>query len=164
MVDRRRCLDRPGLSGDQRGPADRDQRFQSESHQGRRKGWVLQMRFWIALLLTIFVAPVPVCVMRQEVSLSKFSSCSVMSALKPQSDILVASSGCEMRSTTKSALSQRRLENFPFMLADLWGLIWQASSNAVFGTSRADRWLDALLAPGISGKHPLGLTTRCYNP
>jgi len=64
-----------------------------------------------------------VCVTRQAGSLNKFSSCSVMSAFKPRNAIWAVSSGSEMRSTTKLALSQRRLEHFPFTLADLWVLI-----------------------------------------
>jgi hypothetical protein len=66
---------------------------------------------------------VPVCVTRQAGSLNKFSSCSVTSVFKPRNAIWAVSSGSEMRSTTKLALSQRRLEHFPITLADLWGVI-----------------------------------------
>src|SRR6266545_904330 len=50
--------------------ADRDKRFQSESHMGRRKGGVREM--WaVSRCRTISAEPVPDCVMRQAESLSE---------------------------------------------------------------------------------------------
>ena len=56
----------------------------------------------------------PVYVMRQAGSSNRFSSCSATSAFKQRNATSAASSGSEMRSTTKSVLSQRpRSHNSP---------------------------------------------------
>jgi hypothetical protein len=83
-----------------------------------------------------FVVLVPVCVMRQAENLNKFSSSSVMSAFKQPNVISVASSGSELRSTTKSALSQPRREHFPFTLADLLIPIWEDCADGPIRRTR----------------------------
>ena len=92
--------------------------FSPKGDLGRRESRILEVcGLGSRLHRTTFAVLARAFVMRQAASLNRFSSRSVLSAFRQQNDTSAASSGSEMRLTklrltTKSALNQRRLEDF----------------------------------------------------